>query len=109
MTGVDLLAVGGVAAGKDSFAKGVREGWKSKSLRLTNFTPTTFNPNAEAAISALVLALSIACFIRLFLISSNFLLDNVKSTLFTVLAPAAIAVSIHFDTFLMFVLCSVLN
>ena len=26
MTGVDLLAVGGVAAGKDSFAKGVGEG-----------------------------------------------------------------------------------
>jgi hypothetical protein len=72
---------------------------------LTDFTPTTFNPNTEVAISALVIALSIACFIRLFLVSSNLLSDNVKSTLFTVLAPEAIAVSIHLDTFLMFVLC----
>jgi hypothetical protein len=46
-----------------------------------------------------------ACFIRLVLVSSNFLSDNIKSILSTVFAPAAIAVSIHFDVLFMFVLC----
>jgi hypothetical protein len=46
-----------------------------------------------------------ACFMRLFFVSSNFLSDNIKSILSTVFAPAAIAVSIHFEVLFMFVLC----
>jgi hypothetical protein len=42
---------------------------------------------------------------RLVLVSSNFLSDNAKSILSTVFAPAAIAVSIHFDALFVFVLC----
>jgi hypothetical protein len=42
---------------------------------------------------------------RLVLVSCNFLSDNAKSILSTVFAPASIAVSIHFDVLLMFVLC----
>ncbi|MFY9870301.1 MAG: hypothetical protein WAK17_11320 [Candidatus Nitrosopolaris sp.] len=62
---------------------------------MADFTPTTFNPNVEAAISALVLALLIASLIRRFLVSSNCLSDSVNARLFTLFAPPTIAVSIH--------------
>ena len=81
----------------------------SNSLRLIDLTANIFSPNAEAAMSALVFALFIACSIRLFLVSSTLLSDNAKSTLFTLLEPAATAVSIHFDMLLMFSFQSVLN
>jgi len=64
------------------------------SLRLIDFTANPFSPKAEAAMSALVLALFIACLIRLFLISSSFLSDNAKPTLFTLLEPSLLYQSI---------------
>ena len=39
---------------------------------LIDFTPITFNPKAEAAISALLFVFATACFKRSFLISSDF-------------------------------------
>lgn len=71
-------------------------------MRLSDFTCIILNPDAEAAMSAFVLALSIACLIRLFLVCSNFLSVNEKSMLLIVLAPAATDASIHFVMFLIF-------
>ena len=53
--------------------------------------------------SALLLALLIACFIKPFLTSCNFLSDNVKATLFILVAPPEdIAVSTHLAVSLIF-------
>src|SRR5438093_12531748 len=71
------------------------------SIKLIDFTPITFNPNAEAAILAFSFALSIDCVINEFVIAFCFLSDKVKSILLILFAPADIAVSIHFDVLLM--------
>ena len=71
-------------------------GW-NPSVRSTDFTPTILNPNAEAVILAFPLALVIASLIRPFFIFSSFLSDRVKSILLMLFAPAAVAVSTHFD------------
>jgi hypothetical protein len=44
----------------------------NESSTYSDLPSTIFNPNTEAAISALLLALSIAYFIKLFLVSSSF-------------------------------------
>jgi hypothetical protein len=66
---------------------------------LIDFTPITFNPKAEAAISALLFVFSTAYFKRSFLISSDFSSERLKDILLTSLTPACTAVSIHCDTF----------
>ena len=71
------------------------------SIKLIDFTPITFNPNAEASIVAFSFALWIDCVINEFVIAFCFLSDKVKSILLILLAPADIAVSIHFDVLLM--------
>jgi|SRR5215216_1573685 hypothetical protein len=65
---------------------------------LIDFTPITFSPKADAAISALLFAFATACFKRSFLICSDFSSDRLKETLLTSLTPACTAVSIHCDT-----------
>jgi hypothetical protein len=62
-----------------------------------NLTPAISNP--RAALSALFFASIIACLIRSFLTSSDFLSDKMNDMLLTSLAPACTAVSIHCDTF----------
>src|SRR5690349_3496806 len=106
----DIIGVGlacSVAVASDLAAKGIGLGGGriSGSLRLIDLIPTTFTPAAEATISAFALASCMACLMRLFLVSSNFLSDNTKSILSTVFAPAAMATSIHFDVLFIFVLC----
>jgi hypothetical protein len=106
----DIIGVGLASAAGNCLANGIEEegrggGCIASSLRSIDLTPTTLIPAAEARISAFALASYMACFMTLVLVSSNFLSDNAKSTLFTVFAPAAIAVSIHFDVLFMFVLC----
>src|SRR5215208_2652732 len=66
---------------------------------LIDFTPITFSPKADAAISALLFAFATACFKRSFLISSDFSSERLKDMLLMPLTPACTAVSIHCDTF----------
>lgn len=62
-----------------------------------DFTPIIFNPNAEAAMLAFSIALSIAGLINKCLTCFSLLLEIVKSTLLILLSPEVIAVSIQFD------------
>ena len=94
-----MIGVGGPASGAAPVASlekiGCSANGETTSIPsiLIDFTPITFNPRAEAAISALFFALATACFKRSFLTSSDFSSEKLKNMLLMSLTAACTAVS----------------